>query len=83
MTFLYFQTLKKWLRGQRFTSNKEGIAQTDAYFEDLPKSHFLDGLKKLEKRLEKCIELKGDYVEKKVGLSSMTAFCSSVTYCFL
>ena len=45
-------------------SNEEVIAQTDAYFEDLPKSYFLDGLKKLEKRLEKCIELKGDYVEK-------------------
>ena len=39
-------------------------AQTDAYFKNFPKLYFLDGLKKLEKRLEKCIELKGDYVEK-------------------
>ena len=46
------------------TSNEEVIPQTDANFEDLPKSYFLDGLKNLEKRLEKCIELKGDYVEK-------------------
>ena len=45
-------------------SDEEIIAQKDAYFEDLPKSYFLDGLKKLEKRLEKCIELKRDYVEK-------------------
>ena len=30
---------------------------------DFPKSYFLDGLKKLGKRLEKCIELEGDYVE--------------------
>ena len=44
--------------------NEEVIAQIDDYFEDLPKSYFLDGSKKLEKRLEKCIELKGDYVEK-------------------
>ena len=61
--FFLFPNLKKWLGGQRFTSN-EVIAQIDAHFEDLPKSYFLDGLKKLEKRLEKCIELKGDYVEK-------------------
>ena len=44
-------------------SNEEVIAQIDGYFEDLPKSYFLNGLKKLEKRLEKCTELKGDYVE--------------------
>ena len=44
--------------------SNEVIIQTDAYFGDLPKSYFLDGLKKLEKRFEKCLELKGDYVEK-------------------
>ena len=38
--------------------------QTDAYFEDFPKFYFLDSLKKLERRFEKCIELKGDHVEK-------------------
>ena len=62
VTFL-FPNLKKWLDGQRFTSNKV-IAQTDAYFEDPPKFYFLYGLKNLEKRLEKCIELEGDYVER-------------------
>ena len=45
-------------------SNEDVIAQTDAYFEDLPKSYVLDGLKKLEKCLKKCIELKGDHFEK-------------------
>ena len=55
-----FPNLKKWLGGQRFTSNEEVVVETDAYFEDLPKSYFLDGSKKLEKRLEKCIELKED-----------------------
>ena len=52
--FLLFPNFKKCLGGQRFSSN-EVIAQTDAYFEDRPKSYFLDGLKKLEKRLEKYI----------------------------
>ena len=44
--------------------SNEVIVQTDAYFEDLPKFYFLDGFEKLEKRLGKCIELKGDYAEK-------------------
>ena len=62
--FFLFPNSKKWNGGQRFTSNEEVIAQTDAYFEDLPKSYFLNDLRKLEKRLEECIELKGGYVEK-------------------
>ena len=37
------------------------MASTDAYLKDLPKSYFLDGLKKLKKRL---VQLKGDYAEK-------------------
>jgi hypothetical protein len=28
-----------------------------------PKELFLDGLKKLEQRSHKCVELRGDYVE--------------------
>jgi hypothetical protein len=28
-----------------------------------PKEFFLDGLKKLEKRSHKCVELRGEYVE--------------------
>ena len=40
------------------------IDQTNAYFKDLKKSYFLEGIHKLEKRWTKCIELKGDYIEK-------------------
>jgi hypothetical protein len=28
-----------------------------------PKQFFLDGLKKLEQRIHKCVELRGEYVE--------------------
>ena len=59
VTFFLFPKSKKWL-----TSNEEVIAQTDAYFEDLPKSYFFGGLKKFKKCLKQCIELKRDYVEK-------------------
>ena len=36
----------------------------NAYFEGLEKSYYTEGLEKLENRWSKCIELKGDYVEK-------------------
>ncbi|EGI63726.1 Histone-lysine N-methyltransferase SETMAR, partial [Acromyrmex echinatior] len=61
--FFLFPNLKKSLAGQKFQSNEEVIAATEA-FADLEKTYFLDGLKKLEHRWVKCIELKGDYVEK-------------------
>jgi len=62
--FFLFPNLKKSLAGMRFGSNDEVIATTEAYFAGLDKSYFSDGLKKLEHRLEKCVELRGDYVEK-------------------
>jgi len=62
--FFLFPNLKKSLAGQKFESNEEVIAATEAYFADLEKTYFSDGLKKLEHRWVKCIELKGDYVEK-------------------
>jgi Transposase. len=62
--FFLFPNLKKWLAGKRFTSNEEVITETNAYFEGFPKSYYSDGIKNLEYRLTKCIELKGDYVEK-------------------
>lgn len=62
--FFLFPNMKKWLGGKRFTSNEEVIAETEAYFAELDKLYYLEGLKKLEYRWTKCVELKGDYVEK-------------------
>lgn len=62
--FFLFPNFKKWLGGQRFASNEEVIAATEAYFAEFDKSYFSEGLKKLEHRWAKCIDLKGDYVEK-------------------
>jgi len=56
--------LKKSLAGQKFASNEEVVDSTESYFADLEKTYFTDGLKKLEHRWVKYIELKGDYVEK-------------------
>jgi len=62
--FFLFPNLKKSLAGQKFASNEEVVASTEAYFADLEKTYFSYGLKKLKHRWVKCIELKGDYVEK-------------------
>ena len=62
--FFLFPNLKTLLAGQKIESNEEVIVTTKAYFADLQKTCFSDGLKKLQHRWVKCIELKGDYVEK-------------------
>lgn len=62
--FFLFPNLKKWLGGRRFATNDEVMTETSHYFEDLEQNYFSEGMKKLESRLDKCIALKGDYVEK-------------------
>ena len=62
--YYLFPNMKKWLGGKRFTSNEEVEWETEAYFGGFDAEYFSDGIKKLEHRWAKCIELKGDYVEK-------------------
>jgi histone-lysine N-methyltransferase SETMAR len=45
-------------------SNQEAIAAVGGHFADLTKHHYRDGIMALEHRWNKCISLKGDYVEK-------------------
>ncbi|KAG5308147.1 SETMR methyltransferase, partial [Acromyrmex insinuator] len=62
--YFLFSNLKKWFGGKRFINREQLITETEAYFEGLDKSYYSDGLKKLENNWIKCIELKGDYVDK-------------------
>lgn len=62
--FYLFPNLKRYLRGKRFASNDEVQSETEGYFAELPKSYYLKGIKKLENRWTRCIELKGDYIEE-------------------
>jgi histone-lysine N-methyltransferase SETMAR len=62
--FCLFPKLKLFLGGQRFSSNQEAIAAVEGYFADLTKNHYMDGIIALGHRWNKCISLKGDYVEK-------------------
>jgi len=54
----------EWFEGKRFITREQLIAETETYFEGLDKSYYSDGLKKLKNCWIKCIELKGDYIEK-------------------
>jgi len=62
--FHLFPKFKRFLAGQHFSSNQEAIAAVEGYFVDLTKNHNRDGKMALEHRWNKCISLKGDYVEK-------------------
>lgn len=62
--YYLFPNLKRWLGGQKFLTNEDCIAGVNGYFADLDESYFLEGIKKLETRWNKCLALKGDYVEK-------------------
>jgi histone-lysine N-methyltransferase SETMAR len=62
--FSLFPELKFFIIGQRVSSNQEAIAAVERYFADLTKNHYRDGIMALQHRWNKCISLKGDYVEK-------------------
>ena len=80
--FFLFPNLKKSLAGQKFELNEEVIVATEAYFTDLQKTCFSNGLKKLEHRWVKCVELKRDYVEKYIAtfLKFLFFFCRLSSY---
>jgi len=62
--FCLIPKLKLFVAGQRFSSNRKVIAAVEGYFADLTKNHYRDGIMALEHRWNKCISVKGDYVEK-------------------
>ena len=62
--YFIFQNLKKWLGGQIFANNEKVESAVNGYFKKLNGSHYKQGIETIEHRWEKCIELKGDYVEK-------------------
>jgi histone-lysine N-methyltransferase SETMAR len=62
--FYLFPKLKIFFVSQRFSSNQESIAAVERYFADLTKNRYRDGIMALDHRWNKCISLKGDYVEK-------------------
>lgn len=62
--YYLFPKMKKDLRGRKFTEDDEVKEAISSYFEGKEKIFFYDGIEKLISRSKKCIDLKGDYVEK-------------------
>jgi histone-lysine N-methyltransferase SETMAR len=62
--FYLFPKLKFFLAGQCFSLYLEAIAAVEGYFADLMKNHYRDRIMVMEHCWNKCISLKGDYVEK-------------------
>ena len=62
--FHLFKNMKKDLRGQVFADDKETKDKFMEVMNRFEPGFFRDGFLQLKKRLEKCIVVEGDYVEK-------------------
>jgi len=58
-----FSGLKKKLKFHHFSSEAEVSAAAETWLNGQASDFFLSGLQKLEQRVKKCIELRGEYVE--------------------
>ena len=59
-----FPNLKKDLAGRHFTTDDEVMDAVDTYLQDRDSEFYNRGIKALQHRWRKCVDLKGDYVEK-------------------
>jgi hypothetical protein len=59
-----FGPLKETLRGHRFGSHGDVQQAVHTWLREQPKSFCFEGMKKLVELYQKCITVKGDYVEK-------------------
>jgi len=58
-----FPGLKKQMKCGHFSSDAEVIPAAETWLDGQHSEFFLSGLKKLEERAKRCIELRGEYVE--------------------
>ena len=62
--YYLFRNLKSHLHGMRFRDDDELKAATEAWFEDQIDDFYFKGIDCLKEKWAKCIEAKGDYIEK-------------------
>lgn len=62
--FYLFPKLKSHLRGHHFGNNDDVIDAVEEFLRDQEANFFHDGIAMLEHRWTKCIDVKGDYIEK-------------------
>jgi len=62
--YFLFQVMKIFLRGKRLSSDEEVKEAVATLFEEQSKDFFPRGIKSLQQKWAKCIELLGDCIEK-------------------
>ena len=62
--FCLFPKLNSHLRGTQYGSNEGIIEAVNKYLGDQEKAFYFEGIRILEQRWAKCIDLKGYYIEK-------------------
>lgn len=62
--FFLFPNMKKHLAGKRYQTDDEVISAVEDFFGDQDESFYSNGIKALQHRWKKCVDLRGDYVEK-------------------
>lgn len=62
--YFLFRNLKKFLRGKFFSSDEQVKEAVSDWFGDHEKEFYSKGIKSLQEKWTKCVELKGDYIEK-------------------
>jgi len=62
--FHFFPHLKRDLKGTHYTSDDEVKQAVTSWIKQRTPEFFIDGMRKLVLRWEKCIERQGEYVEK-------------------
>ena len=62
--FHLFGPMKEHLRGQKFAYDGEVMEAVKSWLKAMPKSFFLEGIRKLVDRWTKCVAKQGDYVKK-------------------
>ena len=62
--YYLFRNLKSHLHGTRFRDDDELKAATEAWFEDKIDDFYFKGIDCLKEKWAKCIEVKGDHIEK-------------------
>jgi len=62
--FHFFPHLKRDLKGTHFTSDDEVKQAVTSWIKQITPEFFIDGMRNLVLRWEKCIEQQGDYVKK-------------------
>jgi len=60
--YFLFRVMKKFLRCKRFSSDEEVNEAVTTWFEEQSKDFFSRGIKSVQQKWAKCIELLGDYI---------------------